>query len=130
ERRSARRAKRHFSAWEAAGIDPNYCYIGGHTIPAGDRHADHVVPVALVGDHQDVLPTCSKCNTSKGARSLADVLKAQTVLVYSEELVYAVDLDNRRRLGRDVRPITPAEDRWLNENCLGRFLAAEATAAL
>src|SRR5690606_1088586 len=110
--------------------DANYCYIGGHEIADGDLHADHVVPVALVGDHQDVLPTCSRCNISKGARSLADVLTAQRVLVYSEELVYAVDIDNQRRLGLDVRPITPAEDKWLKENCLGRFLEAEATAAL
>src|SRR5690606_14508290 len=116
--------------WPAAGGDPDSCYRRGHTTPDGHRHADHVVPVAVAGDHSDVLPACRRCNISKNARPLTEVLANQQVIVYSEELVYATDLDRQRRLGLDIRPITPAEDRWLNENCIGRFLAAEATAAL
>src|SRR5690606_534350 len=130
ERDAARRSREVEQRWAEQGVDPNWCYLGGHTIPDGDRHADHVVPVALAGDHSDVLPACSRCNISRKARPLTEVLANQQVIVYSEELVYATDLDRQRRLGQDIRPITPAEDRWLNENCLGRFLEAEATAAL
>src|SRR5690606_4699027 len=130
EREAARYRREAEQQWADQGVDPNWCYLGGHTIPDGDRHADHVVPVALAGDHSDVLPACRRCNISKNARPLTEVLGNQQVIEYSEELVYATDLDRQRRLGLDIRPITPAEDRWLNENCIGRFLAAEATAAL
>jgi len=120
EREVARKAKRHLSAWEAAGIDPTYCYLDGREIGPDDRHADHVVPVVLVGDHQHVLPACIRCNLSKGARPLPEALQAiaarDGMIVYSDELRYALQLDQLQRLGLDVEPETPAAlARWLRE---------------
>lgn len=52
------------------------CYICGDWLPPGDVTVDHVIPLARGGRHSatNLNPSCSYCNTSKGARSLEEVL--------------------------------------------------------
>src|SRR5690606_34719894 len=120
ERKAAYRRREVEQQWAEQGVAPNYCYLDGREIGPDDRHADHVVPVVLVGDHQHVLPACSRCNLSKGARPLPEALQTiaarDGMVVYSDELRYALQLDQLQRLGLDVEPETPAAlARWLRE---------------
>jgi 5-methylcytosine-specific restriction endonuclease McrA len=51
------------------------CYLCGQFIPVGQRHVDHIVPLAKGGKHtaSNLAIACVSCNTSKGAKMPADV---------------------------------------------------------
>jgi 5-methylcytosine-specific restriction endonuclease McrA len=46
------------------------CYLCGELIPMGDRHVDHIVPLAKGGAHtaSNLAVACAKCNESKGSK--------------------------------------------------------------
>ena len=78
-RKAMRRARR--SAGFVESVDPlvvleladGVCGICGEDVDPLDYHVDHVVPLALGGDHSyaNTAPTHPRCNAQKGARMLA-----------------------------------------------------------
>lgn len=46
------------------------CYLCGGLIPIGERHVDHIVPLAKGGMHSidNLAVACAQCNRSKGAK--------------------------------------------------------------
>lgn len=61
------------ASWAERGLSGcTYCPDGEY------EHADHVVPLARGGSHSidNLVPACERCNTSKGAKLLADWLPA------------------------------------------------------
>ena len=56
---------------------PQQCYICGKWVSEEEVTIDHVVPLARGGKHEasNLMPSCSFCNTSKGARKLEEVLR-------------------------------------------------------
>jgi 5-methylcytosine-specific restriction endonuclease McrA len=51
------------------------CYLCGKAISNGERHVDHIVPLAKGGEHsaRNLAIACAKCNLSKNAKMPAEV---------------------------------------------------------
>ncbi len=73
QRRRARKAAATVEPFTAAELLDHWDSIGAYgCIACGGayEHADHVMPLALGGEHsvENLLPLCGTCNTSKGAK--------------------------------------------------------------
>jgi len=54
----------------AARAETVCCYLCGRSIPKGQRHVDHVVPLSREGAHapSNLAIACAACNLSKGSK--------------------------------------------------------------
>ena len=52
------------------------CYCGKQTLP-GDRHVDHIVPLAKGGPHsaENLCIACAGCNLSKGTKTAEEFME-------------------------------------------------------
>jgi len=51
------------------------CYLCGKLIPKGQRHVDHIMPLAKDGPHtgSNLAIACATCNLRKGSKLPAEV---------------------------------------------------------